>query len=236
MGIKTPRQKPRTFLLSFLYRLQRILPLSHTVKLKLFLNLEWIFNRLSHETSFKVYTPENHPVRQFSKKFLFDNLDPSSSVLDLGCHEGDLSFIIAQKAKQVVGIDYNKNAIELAQKNYKKDNLKFYNREAFEFLNENTTQFDTLILSHILEHLDDPKDFLMRFKGFFKKIYIEVPDFDRYYLNHYRKDLHLDLIYSDIDHISEFDRDELRSLLEECSVKIEKEEYRYGVQKLWCIV
>jgi hypothetical protein len=61
-----------------------------------------------------------------------------------------------------------------------------------------------------------------------------VPDFDRHYLNHYRKNLELKLIFSDADHISEFDRDELKILLMACQIDIIKEEYRYGVQKLWC--
>ena len=57
-----------------------------------------------------------------------------------------------------------------------------------------------------------------------------------YYLNHYRKDQQLDLIYTDDDHITEFDRDELKALLQECNMKIIKEDYRYGVQKIWCSV
>jgi SAM-dependent methyltransferase len=236
MGIKSTRKKDKNILLSIIYRLQKFLPLRNTTKFKLFLNLEWIFDRLAHEQSFKFYTPGNHPVRQFSKVFILDNIEETSTVLDLGCNLGDISFIIAEKAKEVVGIDYNKNAIEIAKQRHKRHNLKFYNREALEFLKENSKHFDILILSHILEHLDNPKEFLLDFKDYFKQIYIELPDFDRYYLNHYRKDLNLNLIYSDDDHISEFDRNELRTLLNECNIKILKEEYEFGVQKLWCKV
>ncbi len=106
--------------------------------------------------------------------------------------------------------------------------------EALEFLSSNEKRFNVLILSHILEHLDNPKEFLMKFNGYFQCIYIEVPDFDRYYLNHYRKDLGLKLIYSDDDHVSEFDRDELKIILTECRIEITKEEYKHGVQRLWC--
>ena len=76
----------------------------------------------------------------------------------------------------------------------------------------------------------------MEFKDYFKSIYIELPDFDWYYLNHYRLKLNLRLIYSDDDHVSEFDRNELKTLLDECNIKVVKEEYKYGVQKLWCNV
>lgn len=236
MGIKTSRQKPNNLLLSIIYRLQKILPISNTTKFKLFLNLEWIFDRLSHEMSFKHYTPLEHPVRKCSETFILDNINKTDVVLDLGCNLGEISFMIAEKAKEVIGIDYNKKAIEIAQQRYNKSNLKFYNREALEFLKDNSVKFNVLILSHILEHLDNPKEFLLNFKDYFDQIYIELPDFERHYLNHYRQNLNLSLIYSDNDHISEFDRDELKTLLNECNIEVTKEEYRYGLQKLWCKV
>lgn len=236
MGIRTTRQKPRQPMIGIIYRLQKLLPLGTKSKLKLFLNLEWIFDRLSHETSFSIYSPENHPFRKFSKKFILENIDPESTVLDLGCNLGDISFMMAEKAKEVVGIDYDQTAIEKAKATYQLPNLQFYHREAYDYLMENPRQFDTLILSHILEHLDNPEEFLQKFKGFFKKIYIELPDYDRTYLNQYRKDAGLSLIYTDDDHISEFDRDELDALLQKCQIEVFKSEYRYGVQKLWCRV
>lgn len=234
MGVKISRKKKHIFLLSFIYRAQKLLPLSSKAKLKLFLNLEWIFERLAHETSFKLYKRDEHPVRQQTKKFILDNISPDAVVLDLGCNTGDLSFFMAEKVKEVVGIDYDQKLIDIAQKENIKPNLTFYCREALEYLKENSKQFDVLILSHILEHLDDPKQFLTDFKKHFKFIYIELPDFDKSYLNQYRKNLNVPLIYSDDDHISEFDRFELAALLKDCNIKILKEEYRFGVQKLWC--
>jgi hypothetical protein len=63
-----------------------------------------------------------------------------------------------------------------------------------------------------------------------------VPDFDRYYLNHYRKDFKLPIIYSDDDHISEFDREEIKQLLRDCNIELIESEFIYGVQKFWCRV
>lgn len=236
MGIKLDRKKPRNFFVTLIYRIQNLLPISSKAKMKIFLNLEWIFHRLSHEMSFKIYSPDKHPVRKFSMEFLLSNINKNSVVLDLGCNLGVISNFIAEKAKEVVGVDYLSYAIDLAKQNYKRDNLSFYNEEAISYLNKSNKKFDTLILSHILEHLDEPKKFLLDFKSYFDQIYIEVPDFDRYYLNHYRKDMNLDLIYADEDHVSEFDRKELKELVTECGLEVIKEEYRYGVQKLWCRV
>ncbi|MBI3500635.1 MAG: methyltransferase domain-containing protein [Bacteroidetes bacterium] len=234
--MKLPRHKKRNLLLSVIYRLHKIFFLSKNTKLKLYLNLEWIFDRLAHEMSFKVYAPDKHPFRIHSKKFILEFINENHSVLDLGCHIGDISFIIAQKAKKVIGIDYSKDAITKAKIKYQKDNLIFHHCEASEFLKNNKEHFDILILSHILEHLNNPEEFLLKYKNYFNHIYIEVPDFDRYYLNHYRKDLGLNLIYSDEDHISEFDRYELNKLLNHCGLKILKAEYIFGMQKIWCEV
>jgi SAM-dependent methyltransferase len=236
MGIKLKRQKPRNFLLSFFYRLDRLIPLSSRKKIRLYLNLEWIFDRLAHEASFKVYAPHEHPIRTKSASFILQQIRPGSIVLDLGCDLGDIAYIIAGKAKEVVGIDYSERAINIAKQRYNRPNLSFVHGEALEYLGSNQKKFDTLILSHILEHLDEPEQFLRKFKDFFEQIYIELPDFDRHYLNQYRLDLGLELVYSDNDHVSEFDRYELNTMLEKCNIEVIRSEYMYGVQKLWCKV
>lgn len=234
MGIKIQRQKPKNVWTSIIYRVQKLLPISTKIKFRIYLNLEWLFDRLAHEMSFRYYSPEAHPVRQNSKKFILNHLHETSCVLDLGCNLGDVSYIVAEKARKVVGIDHNQKAIEIAKRRYQRHNLEFQYGEASEYIKSTSEHFDVLILSHILEHLDDPKEFLKKFKDNFNSIYIEVPDFERSYLNQYRKDVGAKLIYSDDDHISEFDRDELKDLLTTCGLDVIKEEYRYGLIKFWC--
>jgi len=236
MGVKLSRQKPKNALNSIIYRLSKLPILSNEKKLRLFLNLEWLFDRLAHETAYKYYNPSNHPARIYSYAYMLEHIKSTDAVLDLGCNLGDISFRIAEKAKKVVGIDYAPKAIEIAKSRYSRENLSFHCAEAYDFLKSNDEKFDVLILSHILEHLDDPKDFLMKFKDFFQYVYIEVPDFERYYLNLYRKDLNTPIIYTDDDHISEFDRREIKTLLQECNIQILDSEFIYGVQKFWCKV
>jgi ubiquinone/menaquinone biosynthesis C-methylase UbiE len=236
MGIKLERKKKANYLGSFAYRFNRILPLSAKAKFKLFLNLEWIFERFAHEYSSKYYLPAEHPFRLHTKKTLLDFIKEDQAVLDLGCKAGEMSIYIAEKAKLVVGVDFDKKAISVAQNNYHRDNLTFVCSDAYEYLNKSQIKFDVLILSHILEHLDDPEAFLKRYTPFFKFIYIELPDFEKSHLNKYRKDLNLKLIYTDDDHISEFDRDELSTLITKCGLQIITAEYRYGLQKIWCKV
>jgi SAM-dependent methyltransferase len=236
MGIKLIRKKKVNYLGSFFYAFNRILPLSKKAKFKLYLNLEWIFERFAHEYSFKNYTPGGHPVRLHTKKILLDFIKEDQTVLDLGCYGGDMSVYLADKAKLVVGVDYNQNAIDLANKRYRKDNLKFICADAFEYLKNTEVKFDILIMSHILEHLDEPELFLKQYAPFFKYVYIELPDFEKSFLNQYRKDLNLKLVYTDDDHVSEFDREELETVIKKCGLTIVRAEYIYGLQKIWCKV
>jgi len=133
-------------------------------------------------------------------------------------------------------VDHDGEAIATAQRTHQLPNLSFHHVEALAYLNASEKQFDVLLLSHILEHLDDPEAFLGMFKGHFTYIYIELPDFDKTYLNLYRADLGSTLIYTDDDHISEFDRDELKAVLTKCGIDVLESEYRFGVQRLWCRV
>lgn len=68
---------------------------------------------------------------------------------------------------------------------------------------------------------------------FVRIIYIEVPDFESSYLNLIKKDQSIELNYSDDDHIYEFDRISLKKILRSCNLKIENQEYRYGIIRLW---
>lgn len=236
MGLKLKREKPKSFILTLIYRLQKLLPLSAKTKMNLFLDLEWIFERLALEHSFTFYSVENHPIRKFSIDFILRNITENDIVLDLGCKYGELATLISKKAKKTVGIDHDKKAIDKANElnTDVSEKLTFVHDDALNYLNSTKEKFDVLILSHILEHLDDPISFLQSFKQFFKKIYIELPDFDKTYLNQYRLDMNRKLIYSDSDHINEFSREELLKILKDCDLEIIEEEYRFGVMKIWC--
>ncbi len=232
MSLKFSRQKDRHFLLSILYKLDKLMPFSKEAKLRLYLDLEWIFDRLAHEQSFRVF--RDHPVRLKTFQFLRAHLSHDHRVLDLGCGSGDLSAQMASHVHRVVALDHNPSLIEVAKKNHSQDNLEFQCAEANDYLSSNHDAFDVLVLSHVLEHLDEPEAFLSGYKLFFRYFYLEVPDLERTPLNTYRHQLKVRLQYSDNDHIWEFDRDDMQELIRKCNLKVVASEFRYGVQKYWC--
>ena len=163
MGVKLTRNKKRNLLLTFIYRGSKLLFISPKKRLKLFADLEWIFNRLTHEESFKYYDEKHHPLRLFTYEYILEQITSTDTVVDIGCKYGEISNCIAEKAQKVIGIDYDADAIKKAKNNYKKSNLEFISSDAHEYLESKNINYDVLILSHIIEHLDNPSDFINLF-------------------------------------------------------------------------
>jgi 2-polyprenyl-3-methyl-5-hydroxy-6-metoxy-1,4-benzoquinol methylase len=83
-------------------------------------------------------------------KFFFGD-----SCLELGCSDGAGVPLLQPFFKEIVGVDGAWHAIEQAKESYSQDGISF-ECSYFEDL-ELDRQFDTVIMGHILEHVDDPK-------------------------------------------------------------------------------
>lgn len=236
MGLKLKREKHYGVWVKIFYLLKKLLPLSPKNKLKLFLNLEWIFWRFALEESSRIYEGVKHPLREKAMLFLSQYLKKEYNVLDLGCARGEVTRRVSEHVNKVKALDYNQIHIDVAKEKNQRDNIEYICGEALDFLKNNDTKFDVLILSHILEHLDDPDEFLSMYKGYFDYIYIELPDFEKSYSNIYRQELNMSLNFTDGDHISEFDRDEMLELTKKNKIEIIGSEYKFGFQRHWCKV
>lgn len=234
MKLRFDRKKPRHALLSLCYRLAKLPFAPSKSKVRLFLDLNWIMWRLAMEQTERMVGFGEASARRKNLEFLLARIRPGSSVLDLGCKYGDISAIVAEKARRVIAVDHDASAIDQARAAHRSSNLEFIQADAFDVLQREKDPMDVVILSHILEHLDKPEDMLERLRSHATHCYIELPDLDASYLNHYRRLLDAKLQYTDNDHIWEFDRDSLRELIEGAGWRVLDSEYRYGVQKHWC--
>lgn len=92
-------------------------------------------------------------------KFILDNLEssvpPNGKVLDVGCGNGIISINLGKNGYNVHGIDVSEKAIKRAQENNDQSNVKFEVISAESLVAEGL-QYDAVICSEVLEHLDDP--------------------------------------------------------------------------------
>lgn len=229
---KFGRKKKFNFTLSTIYRLSKLIP-NKKSKYILFSNLGWIFNRIAREIAGTLIPHNKNYIYQDSIDYIKTELNKKNTVLDLGCASGEITKQISHFVKKIVGIDHNSILIHEAKKNNQNKNIEYIVSDVFDYLKKQKNNFDILILSHILEHLNSPSDFLKKIKNKFKKIYIEIPDNDSDQINHTRNQLKIDIFYNDADHISEFTRNTFENLLQNSKLQIIKKKYKFGVMKYW---
>ena len=204
-----PRRKERSVITSIVYRISKILPLNRRLKFALFSDLAWIFRRIAFETGNTLYFPKEYHILGAKFAFIKRQIDSENVVLDLGCARGDITEYLASISKFAVGIDHNALLIAEAMQRHCRGNLKYFCGDAIDYVSNSETAFDILILSHILEHLDEPVQFLKNYLGRFEKIFIEVPDNDQDEHSHLRVACGLKPLFNDADHIWEFRRDDM---------------------------
>lgn len=229
--IKLPRLKKRNLLLIFAYKIEKIIPLRKKTKIRFFLDLAWIFSRLAHEN---IYKTDLKKPNELPNRILESNLSEDFIVLDLGCGDGAVSRFLYPNVKKVIGVDFSKPSIETAKALSNNTTIEFIHDDIFLYLEQNQKQFDLIVLSHVVEHIDNPALLLKTLSNYTKYLYIEVPDIDSSHLNAYRIMLGSNLTYTDADHVFEFDRYSLQDIIEEAGYSIIESEYIYGNMRFWC--
>ena len=233
MGYRFERKKPFNFATSLVYRLGRLPFASSRAKVRLFSDLSWIFDRLFFEYSFRLLDVSQHPAFRNTLHFLRSRIGSTAEVLDVGCGTGEHAFALSAMCKRVVGIDTNAGLIESARLKFKSGNLDFVLGDATKYPLESGRTFDTIVCSHVLEHLEAPGQVLASLRAHCRYLFIEVPDFDRSYANGIRMAIDILPIYTDDDHIYEFSRGELEKLIVDNGFAIVDSEFSHGVMRYW---
>ncbi len=128
------------------------------------------------------------------------------SVLDIACGEGYGSNILAQKAKNVLGVDVDSECVKSAKKKYVQDNLSFLSGSTSK-IPANDETFDVVVSFETIEHHDKHDEMLMEIKRVLKKngiLIISTPDKLYYSDNTEFKNEH---------HVKELYKDEFKGLI-----------------------
>ncbi len=205
-ALSMPRAKPRSAFTSLTYRLGRAgdAILGRGRMLRFFLNGSWLLWRLAFERSGEIYNDAFHnQSKALSEEYLRQWITPDATVIDIGCGLGRWCEIAAKYATTVVGIDYSEELIAIARS--RASNIE-YN---IEYIVGDVTrdldgrEFDLALMTHVIEHIDDPDTILKELQSVAKRLIVEVPDFESDPLNIVRL-AESRPFYSDADHVREY--------------------------------
>ncbi len=174
-----------------------------------------------------------HPKHRLTgyHKFFVDNIRSQDVILDIGCGNGALTFDIAQKAEKVIGIDLNKKNIEFAKKDFSKENIEYIRGNAL--TNLPNIKFDAIILSNVLEHIQNRTEFLRVLKDRTNKFLIRVPMINRDWITLYKKELGIEYRL-DKSHFIEYTLESFKDELKMADLKLTKYSIQFG--EIWAII
>jgi 2-polyprenyl-3-methyl-5-hydroxy-6-metoxy-1,4-benzoquinol methylase len=140
--------------------------------------------------------------------------------LDIGCGNGELSVDIANKANWLLGVD-----VKIEFFTNVKGNIGLVEADIMDI--KNATNFNVIVLSNVLEHIEDRQGLLKKIKPLAKKFLVRVPMLDRDWLTLYKKELGVEYRL-DKGHFIEYTEQSFRDEVKEAGYKIVKLEIRFG--------
>lgn len=112
--------------------------------------------------------------------FFVKNIQPAERVLDIGCGSGALAYDVANQSQaHVTAIDLNPENITMANQRYSHPRVKYIVGDVLQKLLDGP--FEVVILSNVLEHLNERPAFLSRLRNTVspKRFLVRVPLFER---------------------------------------------------------
>jgi 2-polyprenyl-3-methyl-5-hydroxy-6-metoxy-1,4-benzoquinol methylase len=130
-----------------------------------YLGTSWYDHRFDHLRGIRNY----HWLERVF--FVLPKISVGDNILDVGCGDGMYSGVFySEKAKSVLSIDANQDAINTANNRYKADNVKFLKKNILKWeIPEN--KYDIVIMFSVIEHLtaSDGHRVLLKIKRSLKK-------------------------------------------------------------------
>ncbi|HKC24627.1 MAG TPA: class I SAM-dependent methyltransferase [Thermoanaerobaculia bacterium] len=118
----------------------------------------------------EAYFAELHPRHWFkspARKFAERNRDvlrliepkATDRILELGCARGDVTFLLAEKAGEVIGVDASEEALAMAETERKRrglPNVRFLAADVADLRGVADSSVDAVAAIDLVEHIDDP--------------------------------------------------------------------------------
>ncbi|MCC4241955.1 class I SAM-dependent methyltransferase [Thalassospira povalilytica] len=169
------------------------------------------------------YEGGEHPKHRLMRyhDFFVQNISSDSTVVDIGCGYGAVARSIAAgvSGSKVIGVEMDQARFNQAQASDNPENLQFIFGDAFEVLPD--VQADTVVLSNVLEHIEDRQRFLRRIVEVLapSSLLIRVPAFEREWHVPLRKELGI-TYFNDRTHYIEHTVAEFEEEMRNADIKI----------------
>lgn len=144
----------------------------------------------------------------------------AQKILDIGCGEGYPDRYLLDKfgsKLEILGIDSNPDLLKLAQERNPEAKYRKQNIFKLEFA-EN--QFDLVLMTEVLEHLDNPLEALLKINSFAPTTLISVPYEPWFSLFSFLSGSYLKRFGKHPDHVSFWNKESLRDILSKAYSKV----------------
>lgn len=170
-----------------------------------------------------------HRLMQYHR-FFADKLSAGEKVIDIGSGRGFLAHEMSKTGAQVTGVELSQKNVDISNRLYRRENLKFILGDAWKDLPD--TEFDTAVMSNVLEHIDNRVGFLKKVQSEVRpnRWLIRVPCFDRDWIVPLAQELGLDSRL-DETHFTEFTKESFEKEIREAGLNIKSLEVRWG--EIW---
>lgn len=147
-------------------------------------------------------------------------------ILDFGCGNGGFLEYSKLNANRICGIEIDRAA---------REDLISHGYTVWEQIDECDQEFDIITLFHVLEHLENPVEYLLKLKGILKKnsqsqIIIEIPNADDALVTLYHSEPFADFTYWSL-HLYLFNHENINLLANKAGLKVNwvKQIQRYSL-------
>lgn len=166
-----------------------------------------------------------HPKHLIRKTIWYQRyINKNDVILDMGCDTGQHSISAAIKVKKIVAVDSNREALKIALKRAKENNLKnikFEVQDAERKLKFEDNCFTTILCLDVLEHLKNEKLAMKEIKRILKpkgKLFLSLPNSETSWKK-LQKSFGL-FYFSDSDHKREYSLEQIISLCKRYTFEI----------------
>lgn len=152
--------------------------------------------------------------------FFVERINPGERVLDVGCGKGELAYDIADRAGAiVVGIDVNPWSLGFARERFAHPGVTYVEADVHGY--EPEAPFDAVVMSNVLEHIEDRVELLRHLLETARprRLLVRVPVLARDWIVPLRKELGL-RYFGEETHVTEYDREQLREELAQAGFEL----------------